>query len=378
MRDLPAPRPYPSRAPGTGLLAAILLLAASFPAAAQSGAAAVACVGSDRRILDSSNPVRRMISEDVAVVYRVGVGSVDREEMERSLIAELGDVEEVSCMWSDSGDSHVVIIQYTGAIRMDLTVDPDDPRFQAFSVGYGTSAQAAEQMATRVNARFSSHYDGSGYDVLVTESWAVSADAIAGGADADARSATGSGGADQQATPRSAPEVPDVPAVDPPTVVDPSETCAERVVDEGPCWLEPANRPGCYLQSPHEIFTDVERGRAATWSRPCAGGYAQGTGAIVWAGGDVRDEMGTHIDGIRQGQWTIRGNGSVSEGPYIDGEKNGRWLTCHYWGAGQSGFGAYIISYVDGQFNADDIEYTAHEDPDVSARCESLLRGHDE
>ena len=116
-------------------MASILLLASSVPVAAQSASAAVACVGSDRRTLDSSNPVRRMITEDVAVVYRVGVGSVDREEMERSLIAELGGVAEVSCMWSDAGDTHVVIIQYTGAIRMDLTVDPDDPRFQAFSVG---------------------------------------------------------------------------------------------------------------------------------------------------------------------------------------------------------------------------------------------------
>ena len=73
-------------------------------------------------------------------------------------------------MWSDSGDSHVVIIQYTGAIRMDLTLDPDDPRFQAFAVGYGASAQAAEVNATRLDARFSTYADRSGYEVLVAES----------------------------------------------------------------------------------------------------------------------------------------------------------------------------------------------------------------
>lgn len=59
------------------------LLLGSSPAAAQAGDAAVACVGSKLETLDSSNPVRRVITEDVAVVYRVGVGSEDRERMER-------------------------------------------------------------------------------------------------------------------------------------------------------------------------------------------------------------------------------------------------------------------------------------------------------
>ena len=151
------------------LMAGLLLLASSAPAAAQSASATVVCVGSDRQTLESSNPVRRVITEDVAVVYRLGVPIDDREGIEQSLVAELGDVAEASCIWSNPGDSYVVIIRYTGAIRRDLTLDPDDPRFQAFSVGYGTSAQAAEENATRVDARFSTYADGSGYDVLVAE-----------------------------------------------------------------------------------------------------------------------------------------------------------------------------------------------------------------
>ena len=42
----------------------------------------------------------------------------------------------MSCLWSNPGDNHVAIIRYTGAIRRDLTLDPDDPRFQAFAVGW--------------------------------------------------------------------------------------------------------------------------------------------------------------------------------------------------------------------------------------------------
>lgn len=58
----------------------------------------------------------------------------------------------------------MTIVRYTGAIRRDLTLDPDDPRFQAFAVGFGRSAAAAEENATTVNARFATYYDGSGYD----------------------------------------------------------------------------------------------------------------------------------------------------------------------------------------------------------------------
>ncbi len=114
MSAQPSPRPNLSRGPACGLLAAIILLIGSFPAAAQSGPSAVVCVGSERKTLESSNPVRRVITEDVAVVYRVGVGDDDREGMEQSLLGELGDPAEVSCTWSDPGDN------YTGLLLAPL------------------------------------------------------------------------------------------------------------------------------------------------------------------------------------------------------------------------------------------------------------------
>ena len=175
--------------------AGLVLLAGTSPAAAQAGLGAVVCVGSELRTLESSSPVRRVVREDAAVVYRVGVPLDNREAVERALLSELGDHAEASCAWSNSGDSHVAIIQYTGAIRLDLTLDPDDPRFQAFAVGYGTSAEAAETNATTVDARFATNYDGSGYEVLVRESWGGADAGVAAGGDprAGAGAAAGAG-----------------------------------------------------------------------------------------------------------------------------------------------------------------------------------------
>ena len=79
-----------------------------------------------------------------------------------------------------SGDDHAVIISYTGVIRQDLTVDPEDPRFQAFSVGFGTDFDAAESQATTISQRFSSQNDGSGYEVLLRETWSVAEGVAAG------------------------------------------------------------------------------------------------------------------------------------------------------------------------------------------------------
>ena len=126
------------------------LATGSLPAAAQSGSEAVVCVGSERRTL-ATNPIRRVYTEDMEIVYRIGVDSGQRDQVERDLGSDLGSYPEVWCAWSDPGDDHAVIISYTGVIRQDLTVDPEDPRFQAFSVGFGTDFDAAESQATTIS-----------------------------------------------------------------------------------------------------------------------------------------------------------------------------------------------------------------------------------
>ena len=50
-------------------------------------------------------------------------------------------------------------------------MDPEDPRFQAFSVGFGQNFDEAETNATTVSERFSTYYDGAGYEVLLRERW---------------------------------------------------------------------------------------------------------------------------------------------------------------------------------------------------------------
>ena len=153
---------------------------------AQEGLGTVVCVGSELESMASAGPVRRVIRKDVELVYRAAVELVDREEIEEGLVEELGQHAEVRCTWSEPGNSHVVVVSYTGVIPLDLTIDPDDPRFQGFSVGYGTDWDGAEADA-RADARFDTYYDGSGYEVIVREQWNVGAARGAGGGGAGHR-----------------------------------------------------------------------------------------------------------------------------------------------------------------------------------------------
>ena len=152
-------------------LAGLLPLAGVASAEAQEGLGTVVCVGSELESMASAGPVRRVVRKDVELVYRVAVEFADKDEIEEGLREGLSQ-SEVRCAWSEPGKSHVVVVSYTGVIRLDLTIDPDDPRFQGFSVGYGTDWEGAEADA-RLDARFDTYNDGSGYEVIVREQWNV-------------------------------------------------------------------------------------------------------------------------------------------------------------------------------------------------------------
>lgn len=157
--------------PTARLLAlAFVLVGGIPPTAAQFGSGTVVCVGSETRTHEA-RPIRRVYTEDMEVVYRTGVDLGQRDQMEGTLRSELGSFPEVWCAWSGSGDDHAVVVSYTGVLRLDLTVDPEDPRFQAFSVGFGQNFDEAETNATTVSERFSTYYDGGGYEVLLRERW---------------------------------------------------------------------------------------------------------------------------------------------------------------------------------------------------------------
>ena len=277
------------------------------PAATQSGSEAVVCVGSERRTL-ATNPIRRVYTEDMEIVYRIGADIGQRDQVERDLSSDLGSYPEVWCRWSDPGDDHAVIISYTGVIRQDLAVDPEDPRFQAFSVGLGTDFDAAEMQATTTNQRFSSQSDGSGYEVLLRETWGVAQGVVPGGSE---------------------PEL-DLPE---------GRICAEVYSPES-CWMELADRPGCYLWNPAP-----EENVTVTWTDECSNGLAQGSGQIDWyQDGELMETNQTRLqDGQVDGPIVVRrlgGRAYVSEGSFLNGERIGTWTT--QFDDGGRGEGLYV------------------------------------
>ena len=50
-----------------------------------------------------TNPMRRVYTEDMEMVYRIGVDIGQRDQMERNLGSELGSYPEVWCAWFDPG-----------------------------------------------------------------------------------------------------------------------------------------------------------------------------------------------------------------------------------------------------------------------------------
>ena len=346
------------------LAVAHALAIGALPAAAQSGSEAVVCVGSETRTLDT-NPIRRVYVEDMEVVYRIGVDIGQRDRIEGTLSSELA-YPEVWCAWSDPGDDHAVIISYTGVIRQDLTIDPEDPRFQAFSVGFGPDFDAAEIHATTIDQRFSSQYDGSGYEVLLREMWGV----VEG---------VGAGGDDRGFSP---PEGP---------------ICTGRESSDG-CWMEISNQTGCYLWNPFPKDDET-----VSWSGDCSEGFPQGDGRVSWyqygaldiiAEGRFRGGRrdgpymyrsvdgtssgeGLYMNGERSGRWTFHFEGRDDNmvraaGSFVNGERHGIW-TIHYEGRGDS-LARVVGSYVNGELHGTWIWYDGSDNVVETQRWENGRR----
>ena len=105
------------------------------------------------------------------------------------------------------------------------------------------------------------------------------------------------------------------------------------------CWLELANRPGCYLFDFHYL-----PGEASTWSGACSGGVAAGRGTQIRTfRGKSSEFTGAMVRGKRHGRWIMRyASGSVDEGRYTDGTRHGRWVN-------RDGGIIQERSYVDGK-----------------------------
>lgn len=159
-----------------------LLMLPGAPALRAQHLGAVVCIASQRETVAGSGPVQRVISTDTRVVYEVGVSLSDQAQVEEALQSELGSAQ-VRCVRSAREHSHVVVVSYQGVVRRDLTIDPDDPRFQRFSVGYGASWEEAESDATDGDGFFASNHDGRGYQLLVRETWRAAGSTAVGARD---------------------------------------------------------------------------------------------------------------------------------------------------------------------------------------------------
>ena len=113
-----------------------------------------------------------------------------------------------------------------------------------------------------------------------------------------------------------------------------------------PCWIEFANRPGCYRWNPNPAPEET-----VTWSGGCLDGKPSGKGKEVWlfrkeGWWQTSSGKGEMRDGKAHGHWINReSDGDVSEGPYVDGKRHGHWITRESDGAVWEG------PYVDGKWS---------------------------
>ena len=146
----------------------------------QVNRAAAVCVAFEEESVPVPGPLGNILLEHhTELVWRIGVEPIhmnDKQRLEESLISRLDGrvyvIDGGSCVWSDPelDQTHLVVIAYEGVVRQDLAVDPGDPRFQAFAIGYGNSWQEAEAEAV-ARARFNGYFDGLRYDMVVRETW---------------------------------------------------------------------------------------------------------------------------------------------------------------------------------------------------------------
>ena len=166
-----------AHSPGTSALIVLALAVLPGPgsgtAAAQSGLDAVVCVGGTLETVPGTDPARQVFRTDQEIAYITDVDPAYRDEAEQAAREHLAHYSEIWCAWSEPGDAYLSVVTYTAVARLDGALDPDDPRFPNFSIGYGTNWADAEANATQRNDRFSAYNDGSGYSFMLRMTWGI-------------------------------------------------------------------------------------------------------------------------------------------------------------------------------------------------------------
>ena len=97
---------------------------------------------------------------------------------------------------------------------------------------------------------------------------------------------------------------------------EPAEFGGDPVCGEqprgAPCWMEVANRPGCYVWNPNPQPEET-----VTWTGECNGGVAEGSGSLTWTfGGTVQVATGGRLRaGRMDGTWTVTEQGPDGREP---------------------------------------------------------------
>ena len=162
----------------TPLALAFALASGSVPAAAQSGSEAVVRVGSERRTL-ATNPIRRVYTEDMELVYRIGADIGQRDQVERD--SQLGP------RFLSGGV--VRVVRFRGRSCRDHQLHrrhppgsdrgPGGPAVPGLQRGVRHGLRCGRVPGDDDQPRFSSRNDGSGYEVLLRETWSVAEGVVA-------------------------------------------------------------------------------------------------------------------------------------------------------------------------------------------------------
>ena len=116
-------------------------------------------------------------------------------------------------------------------------------------------------------------------------------------------------------------------------VIKAQGTC-EGLPEGSSCWMALTNHPDCYVRN-----DELSAGETAIWSGRCSGHLPDGKGTLTWHFLQDKDGRPTKVKheeskgrfhkGKKLGDWVVRypnKNWGIveSQGPYVDGKRNGR------------------------------------------------------
>ena len=129
------------------------------------------------------------------------------------------------------------------------------------------------------------------------------------------------------------------------------QTCAGQPAGAA-CWMELDNQPECYVWNEF-----LHNETTMTWTGACSAGVAQGSGMLTWVvlvldGQIVQERTGRFQAGKMHGNWvwcytaaTTPGWTGCSEGPYVEGQRHGDWVSRDDDGNVEGN----VVTYVNGE-----------------------------